>query len=179
MMMGSPFLRMLTTIAFWMCAIAGCAAQAPGGAATTADAFNQSLSSCSERTGYSPEDATNLAPNELGRNERAWAQCVYSGIEAHVAPKSAAPELYRRLVARHRELTDAIEAKTATRADRLREATSLLDQIRTAENAALAKREQEISQVQDVREQQRMMQDLERVHIGAVRAQQAIRVRIR
>lgn len=178
-MMGSRCFRSLAACVFWISAIAACAAQPPEGAASASDAFQRALSACSERTGYFPKDADSLGPNELGRNERAWAQCAYAGIEEHVLPKSAAPDLYRRLVARHRELTDAVEAKTATRAERLLELTPLLDDIRDAESAALARREKEVSELKDQREQQRMMEDVERVQRSAVRAQRSIRVGIR
>ena len=179
MMAGFWLWRALALSAFWVGASASCAAQNAGDAAGPSEAFAQVLSACSGETGYRPEETEGLAPTELGRNERAWGECVYKGVEQHVTPQSAAPDLYRRLIARHRALTDAIGAKTATRADRVRELTPLLDDIRAAESAALTNREKEIRELQDAQEQQRMMAEVERVQRSAMRAEQSIRVRIR
>jgi hypothetical protein len=169
----------MAMLALWTGASASCSTQTSGDAAKPSDAVERVLAACSAETGYDPDAAASLPPDQLGPNEQEWGHCVYKGVERHVLPNSAAPDLYRKLIARHRELTAAIEAKQMTRDGRRRELIPLLDEIRAAENSAAAEREKQIRDVQDILEQQRMIADLERTERSAVRAEQAVRVRLR
>jgi hypothetical protein len=174
----ADLVRAFAAVALVLCPMAACAAEGPatGGAA---DAFDKALAGCSEQTGYFPESSDSLRPYELAPREREWAACAYAQIEQHVATKSPVPDQYRRLIVRHRELTDAVEAQRATRSQRRSEILATLEAIRDVESLALAQKQKELEQVQNYQEQQRLMRDVDRMQRDAIRAQQTIRVRVR
>ena len=174
---GRSLAPVLLVLSLWP--FSGCAAQSPSGASEITGAFEQALADCSRQTGYFPEQTDSLGPYELGPNEREWATCAYAGIEVHVLPISPVPDQYRRLIARHRELTDAVEAKRTTRTQRRQEIVAMLDAIRDVEGAALAKQRTALDQMKDVQEQERRMREIDRVQRSAIEAQRTMRVRIR
>jgi hypothetical protein len=116
--------------------VTGCATSEPGAARTLA-ALEDDLKACTARHGYDPAQTGSLGPHQLAPTERAWRDCVYAGVEKHVIPQAFAPDAYRRLVARDKELTDQVAAGKITRADRGVALSAAFEEI-DRDNAAAA-----------------------------------------
>jgi hypothetical protein len=116
----------------------GCATAGSGSSRTLA-ALDDDLKACTARHGYDPAKSGSLGPNELAAGERAWRTCVYQGVEAHVIPQAFAPDAYRRLIARDKELTDQVAAGEITRADRGAALNGAFEEVSRDEQAAAAR----------------------------------------
>jgi hypothetical protein len=119
--------------------VAGCATSTPeSGSARVLASIDDDLKACTARHGYDPAKTGSLGPHELATGERAWRTCVYQGVEAHVIPQAFAPDAYRRLIARDRELTEQVAAGKITRADRGAALTTAFEEVSREEQAAAA-----------------------------------------
>lgn len=81
-------------------------------------AFDAHLAACSASSGYDPDKAADLGTYEIAAGEAAWATCAYDGVDKILVPESRTPELYRDLVARHKDLTAQLRDRKVTRAER-------------------------------------------------------------
>ena len=81
-------------------------------------AFDAHLAACSASSGYDPDKAADLGTYEIASGEAAWATCAYEGVDKILVPESRTPELYRDLVARHKDLTAQLRDQKVTRAER-------------------------------------------------------------
>ena len=116
--------------------VSGCATSESGSTKVLA-ALDDDLKACTARHGYDPAQTASLGAHELAASERAWRACVYQGVEAHVIPKAFAPDAYRKLIARDRELTDQVAAGKITRADRGAALNAAFEEASRDEQAAI------------------------------------------
>jgi hypothetical protein len=136
--------------------VTGCATSGPGSARGLAP-LDESMKACTARHGYDPAQAGALGPHELAASERAWRACVYAGVEAHVIPQAFAPDAYRRLIARDRELSDQVAAGKITRAYRGRALSAAFEEVDRDEQAAAARAMSDPVRRQDAEMQAREM----------------------
>ena len=81
-------------------------------------AFDAHLAACSASSGYDPDKAADLGTYDVAPGEDAWATCAYEGVDKILIPDTRAPELYRALVERHKDLTAQLRQQKVTRAER-------------------------------------------------------------
>ena len=124
--------------------------------------LRMALDACTADHGYDPDDADGLGANELHPGERAWADCAYRAVDAEMKARSRIPEAYDRLIAKHRELTDKVEAGSITRAQRKAQVQTMLTSIRNQEEALQETERKSASEINDTVEQQRTLQRLQR-----------------
>ena len=74
--------------------------------------------SCAEQHGYEEWNPGGFEEYELRAGEKAWRQCVYSGIREQLIPKSAFPDDWEKMIAQDIEYTNAIENGEMTRYER-------------------------------------------------------------
>jgi len=98
----------------------------------------------------------------LGKNERVFLECVYTGIEKVIMPKALLPDEYKHLIGHHREMTDAVEKGEMTRQQRGAEVQKILNKVKAREVAESERRIQELSEKRD--QYQRMRQRMLRRH---------------
>ena len=120
-------------LALAMLAVQGCQTGSSGGGTSgTAEvdqafsAFQAHLKGCTTTWGFDPAASHNLGPYELGPHEREWRNCAYEGIQTLLIPKSSNPDMYYRAISQDQLMTDLIEQKKMTRAERQQR----LDQMR-------------------------------------------------
>ena len=121
--------------------------------------INAEVDRCSAAHDYDPAAMDGkLGPNELGKNERPFLECVYSGIEKNVMPKAMMPPDYDYLIRQHKQFTDAVEKGEITRQQRRDRTRDLLNKVKQNEIAEAERRIQDLSAKRDqfMREQQRM-----------------------
>ena len=122
------------------------------------------LDGCTQSFGTDPTEAKDVGDFELVQNERAWLDCAYQGIETIMMPNSDQPDLYRNFIAESRALTDLVERREITRAQRKTRIHKLVAEIEDAEIASLVRREPGISQAQ-----QRVNEELVRETLDSFR----------
>jgi hypothetical protein len=105
-------------------------------------AFQAHLKGCTATYGYDPAASHNLGPYELGPHEREWRNCAYEGIQQTLIPKSSNPEMYYRAISQDQLMTDLIEQKKMTRAERQQRLDQMRTQILGAERTATDARKQ-------------------------------------
>lgn len=115
------------------------------------------LDGCTSAYGTDPTEATDLGDYELVPNERAWLDCAYEGIVTIMVPNSDFPQMYRKLIAESRALTDLVERREITREQRRTRIRNLVAQIEEAEIDSLIEREPDVSE-----EKQRASEELVR-----------------
>ena len=109
------------------------------------DDINNEIDACTQKHGYNPQQAGDIGANQLGNNERAFLDCVYSGIESNLIPKAFFPEDYEYLVKRHKEMTDAVEEGEFTRQQRQAETKQIIDIMKDKEIKETNKRIDDLS----------------------------------
>jgi hypothetical protein len=97
------------------------------------------MAECTKRYGYDPEAASKLGSNVLGPGEREWWGCVYQGIEKYLIPRTLSPDIYRRVIAEDRKMTEAVANGEMTRAQRQARVQQMLEEINRIEEANQAK----------------------------------------
>jgi hypothetical protein len=108
-------------------------------------AFQAHLKGCTTTYGFDPAAAQNLGPYELGPHEREWRNCAYEGIQQILIPKSSSPDMYYRAISQDQLMTDLIEQKKMTRAERQQRLDQIRAQVLGAErNAADARKQREL-----------------------------------
>ena len=111
----------------------------PGEMATARRQLEDHMAGCTRRYGYDPEAGTKLGPHVLGRGEREWRDCVYQAIETYMIPRTLSPDLYRRLIAQDRKMTDAVAKGEMARAERQARVRLMIEEIDRIEEANRAK----------------------------------------
>ena len=71
--------------------------------------INAEVEKCSKTHDYDPNQGGQLGANELGKNERVFLECVYSGISEVLIPKALMPDEYKKLINDHKQMTNAVE----------------------------------------------------------------------
>ena len=117
------------------------------------------IEKCSKTHDYDPNQASQLGPNELGKNERAFLECVYTSISEVLIPRAMVPDNYKKLIANDRKMTDAIEKGEMTRQQRQARIEQMLGTIRSSEAAVTEQRTQDLTNKRDqfLRERERML----------------------
>ncbi len=100
-----------------------------------ADALTPQLIACSEATGYDPDGAAAMALGafELGAGERQWRDCAYRAATEVVRPTLIQPAALDAIVQMDRQLTAAIEAGRATRAERKETVDAMMAALQESE----------------------------------------------
>jgi hypothetical protein len=111
----------------------------PGEMATARRQLDDHMAECTQRYGYDPEAGAKLGPHVLGPREREWRGCVYQAIEAYMIPRTLSPDVYRRLIAEDRKMTDAVAKGEMARAERQARVGQMLEEIDRTEEANRAK----------------------------------------
>lgn len=106
------------------------------------------LEGCTRSVGMDPTGPQDVGEYELVPNERAWLDCAYEGIERIMVPSSYVPEMYRRLIAESRALTNLVERGELTREQRRIRIETLVAEIEDAELAGLVASQLELSEEQ-------------------------------
>ena len=141
--------------------LAACAA--PAGFDESYARFEQALAQCTDRFGYDPEAVGDIGPYRLAENEREWLECAYAGVETHLVPYSAVPELYTDLIAEHRALTDGVARGEVTRAAREERVDTVLASIERQEKAFEQAQIKRLDELRDQRERQRQRREIDRI----------------
>jgi hypothetical protein len=123
--------------------------------ATDLSDLNREITKCQKTHDYDPSKQDQLGPNELGKNERAYLDCVYSGTREAVIPKAMVPDDYKQLITRYQQMTDAVEKGEMTRQQRTASAQQLLGNIKNKEVAESERRINDLSAKRDQFLQQR------------------------
>jgi hypothetical protein len=140
-------------LALAMLTVQGCQTGSSGGSMSsgTSDidqafsAFQADLKRCTTTYGFDPAASHNLGPYELGPHEREWRNCAYEGIQTILIPKSSNPEMYYRAISQDQLMTDLIEQKKMTRAERQQRLDQIRAQVLGAErDAADARKQREL-----------------------------------
>lgn len=128
------------------------------------DDINKEIDSCSGKHGYDPRQSSQIDANKLGENERAFLDCVYSGIESNLVPKAMFPKDYKYLVQRYREMTDAVEKGELTRADRTAETQQIINIMKDKEVKETNKRIDDLSSKREwlIRQRENMVRGASR-----------------
>ncbi len=144
-----------------MLLLAACAAPANFDASFAR--FEQALAACTAQFGYDPETVGDIGDYQLGENERPWLECAYAGVETHLVPYSAVPELYTDLIAEHRALTDGVERGEVTRAAREDRVDTVLASIERQERAFEQSQIKRLDDLRDQQERQRQLREIDRI----------------
>jgi hypothetical protein len=107
----------------------------PGEMATARQQLDDHMAACTQRYGYDPEAGAKLGPHVLGPGEREWRGCVYQAIETYMIPRTLSPDVYRRLIAEDRKMTDAVAKGEMARAERQARIGLMLEEIDRVEEA--------------------------------------------
>jgi hypothetical protein len=97
------------------------------------------MAECTRRHGYDPEAGAKLGAHVLGQGEREWRGCVYQAIETYIIPRTLSPDVYRRVIAEDRKMTDAVTKGEMTRAERQSRLGQLLEEVDRVEEANRSK----------------------------------------
>lgn len=147
----------------WLLAAAVCGLLMACAAPTVPEAramLDRHVHACSERHGYAPGRVEGTGPHEILPGERAWRECVYSGIETLVIPHTGTPERYRALILEDRRMTEAVEAGRLTRAERRRRLDGLIIEVEDAERAwAEARAARALESAREFEEQRRQVNE--------------------
>lgn len=111
----------------------------PGETATARRQLEDHMAECTRRHGYDPEAGAKLGPHVLGPGEREWRGCVYQAIEKYMIPRTLSPDVYRRLIAQDRKMTDAVAKGEMARAERQARVRQMIEEIDRVEEANRAK----------------------------------------
>lgn len=101
----------------------------PGEMATARRQLDDHMAECTRRYGYDPEAGAKLGPHVLGQGEREWRGCVYQAIERYMIPRTLSPDVYRRLIAEDRKMTDAVANGKMARAERQARVRQMVEEI--------------------------------------------------
>jgi len=158
-MQFNPVFSVQTVIRYTFMTIALMAINTPTNLLADISDINGEIDKCSKQHGYNPDDANKLGANQLGINERAFLNCVYSSVEEVLVPKSLMPDSYKNLIAEHKKMTDAVENSNMTRQQRTARVQEMLEKIKYSELAESEKRIQDLSAKRDrfLRERERML----------------------
>jgi hypothetical protein len=141
----------LGLLALAMLMVQGCSSTGSSGGSVTSgtadidqafSAFQARLKGCTATYGFDPAAAHNLGPYELGPHEREWRNCAYEGMQQLLIPKSTNPDMYYRAISQDQLMTDLIEQKKMTRAERMQRLEQMRVQILGAERTAADARKQ-------------------------------------
>ena len=121
--------------------------------------INDEIEKCSKTHNYDPNQQDHLGANELGKNERVFLECVYTGINETLIPKAMLPDDYKKLLSSHRQMTNAVEREEITRQQRQMRTKEILGQIKNNEAAETERRIQDLSTKRDqfLRQRERML----------------------
>ena len=121
--------------------------------------INAEVEKCSKTHDYDPNQGGQLGANELGKNERVFLECVYSGISEVLIPKALMPDDYKKLITDHKQMTNAVEKGEITRQQRQTSIREILTQIKANEAAETERRIQDLSAKRDqfLRQRERML----------------------
>lgn len=125
--------------------------------------FELALAACTDRFGYDPETVGDIGDFQLAENEREWLECAYTGVETHLVPYSAVPELYTELIDEHRALTDGVERGEVTRAAREERVDTVLASIERQEKAFEQAQIKRLDELRDQQERQRQLREIDRI----------------
>jgi len=136
------------------------------------------LSKCSAELGYDPSISNKqLGEHELGKNERQWRACAYTGIETYMIPATVAPNNFRKLVRLDQEMTNQVARGELSRSARKSHISEILAQIKSKEEANQQMQLERLREVQDVMDRQRRMQRMQRTHTEIIGIRRAIGAR--
>lgn len=110
-----------------------------GEMATVRRQLDDHMAECTRRYGYDPEAGAKLGPYVLGQGEREWRSCVYQAIETYMVPRTLSPDVYRRLIAEDRKMTDAVANGKMARAERQARVRQMIEEIDRVEEANRAR----------------------------------------
>jgi hypothetical protein len=121
--------------------------------------INSEIDKCTQAHGYDPKQESQLGENELGKNERVFLECVYTGISEALIPKVMVPNDYEKLISSHKQMTNAVEKGEITRKERKTRVIEILTQIKANEAAETERRIQDLSAKRDqfLRQRERML----------------------
>lgn len=121
--------------------------------------INGEIDKCTKTYGYDPKQGDQLGEHELGKNERVFLECVYSGINEALIPKALIPDDYKKLIASHKQMTNAVEKGEITRKERKASIIEILTRIKENEAAETERRIQDLSAKRDqfMRQRERML----------------------
>lgn len=125
------------------------------------------LDGCTLATGSDPFEPSDAGDYELLPNERAWLDCAYDGVETIMIPNTAVPDMYRRLIAESRALTDLVERGEVSRQQRKARIDALVDDIEDAEIGSLVQAEPELSAEQQRAREEQVRKSLDNVRVLA------------
>lgn len=125
--------------------------------------FQQELANCTTQFGYDPETVGDIGDYQLAENERAWLECAYAGVETHLIPYSAVPQLYTDLIAEHRALTDGVARGEVTRAAREERVDAVIASIERQERAFEQAQIKRLDELRDQQERQRQLREIDRI----------------
>jgi hypothetical protein len=137
--------------------LAGCATQSLEEARTDLTRY---LERCTAETGYDPETAPKAEPGLLP-GEREFLQCAYRGVETLLIPSTSIPDDYRRLMAEHRAMTEAVAAGAMTRTERRARTAALAEAIKRKEEEARREQLQRLAELQDQMAREQLMMELQ------------------
>jgi len=121
--------------------------------------INGELDKCSKTHDYDLKQGSQLGANELGKTERAFLECVYTGIRETLIPKALIPDDYEYLISQHKQMTNAVEKGEMTRQQRKARVQELLGKIKSNEVAESERRIRDLSAKRDqfLRSRERML----------------------
>ncbi len=128
-------------------------------------------SKCTAEHGYDPRTSSELGKHELGKHERQWRACAYTGIETYMIPATVDPDMFRKLVRLDQEMTNQVERGELSRSARKARIREILGQIRSNEEAHQQARFERLREIRDTMERQKRMREMQRIHreISAIR----------
>ncbi len=91
--------------------------------------FDAHVAECTKKTGYDPDNTSNLGKHEIAPEEDKWRACAYQGVETILIPATGNPVMYTTLIQTHKIMTDNIRRKASTRAERKRQIEDLVQDI--------------------------------------------------
>ena len=96
--------------------------------------MNADLRGCTQRQGYDPAKAADVAENALAPNELQWRQCIYEALGRYARANPAMASMYQSLIASDIAMTSAIQQGATTRSQRKARVEQLVAQIKAAED---------------------------------------------
>lgn len=126
------------------------------------------LEGCTRSVGVDPREPQDVGEYELVPIEQAWLDCAYEGIERIMVPGSHVPEMYRRLIAESRALTNLVERGEVTREQRRIRIETLVAEIEDAEFAILVASQLELSEEQRRANEEHLRSAFEEVRMLAL-----------
>ncbi len=127
--------------------------------------LDRHLAQCTAKYGHDQQKTAGLGEYELPPGEKTFLSCTYEGIYRLIIPNTPIPDKYMDLVDQHRKMTEAVNKKAMTRAQRKAKTRTLLATIKREEDAENLKRSRELQGKMDaLQERQRLQKRQQKLH---------------